>query len=886
MLARLQSFLRAFLGRRSFESAMAEELRFHTEAYAADLVRGGMAPDEALRRARAELGAVDAVKLDCREARGLAPADELRQAVGYALRRLRAAPAFTTAVVATLAVCLGANLTVFALVDAVLVRALPLRDADRLVVLYNHYAKEDKRDGASLANFYERRGRLPAFAQMAMLDPVSAIVGEGAATSSVAIGRVSADFFATLGVTPRLGRAFDEKEMTYQTDAVAILSDEFWRSRYDADPAVLGRRLRVDGLDKEIVGVLPAGFRFLSSRAQVYTPLSSDARERSADLRLWGGRLLIARLAKEATLREAQAQLDAHDASIAAEFPYQQDALAAGVHTIVAPLRDDHVAGIKPALILVQAGVLCLLAIGCVNFANLLLVRASGRSKELAVRRALGARTRHIVLETAAETLVLAFAGAALGLAVAAGGVRLLTTLGVDQLPLGADVRLDARVMAAAVLGAVVAALACAIPVAWINLRSGISPALRSESRGGTSGPSTRRLRHGFVVAQLAMALVLLAGAGLLKASLDRAASIAPGFRPDHVIAGHVSLPWKGYESNDRRYRFTDRVLDVAAEEPGVLAVGVVSDVPMRHNRNMGNVHLVGTAPGRGLGTIHDFYGVNGDYFAAIGIVLRAGRFLDASDSRRDEHVAVIDDVFALRYWPGRNAVGEEFFLGRDHDEGERPYRVVGVVGRIKQAELTERAGDGAAYFPFAQFPFNSKDFFVVARTRQDPGAFAPTLARLVRRVDVDMPIEDVRAMDVRVSDSLTWRRSPALLTTLFAAVAVLLAAIGTYGVLSYAVAQQRREIAVRVALGASPWHIRAQFVRLGARLFAAGTALGLLGAWAAARGMRAVLFGVSGLQPSTAIAALALLALVVLAACTIPSRRATTVSPLEALAE
>ncbi len=545
MLRRLRSLSRVIESRRDFERGMTEELRFHIEQYTDDLVRSGVPPREAARRARIEFGSLNSAQEECREARGLRPFDELVRQLRHAARLLRKTPGFTATALVTLAVCLGANLTIFAVVDSILLRPLPFPEAGRLVTVFNTYPKAGvDRDGSSTANYYERRGRIPAFSGVAIYSYGTAVVGEAGSTEREQIARVSPDFFATLGTGPSMGRSFTEEETSLQTDRVVILTDAYWRRHFHADPHVIGKRLRVNGLGIAVVGVLPPGFRFLSSEARLYFPFSSGPEDRASAQRHSGGnsKHMIARLKPGATLAQAQAQIDAQNGALEAHDPQAKMIAEAGFRSVVAPLHADHVRTIRPALLWMQAGAFALLLIGAVNLTNLLLIRASSRSKEIAVRRALGASRLHVVSEAIVETTLLTLAGGLLGLAAGAGGIRLLSVLAVDRLPLGSHIAIDYRLACIAVLGAAAMGLALAAPIAWFNLRGHLRNAIQSETRGGTAGRAAQSLRHGFIVAQIALATVLLSGAGLLGLSLERAMAVSPGFRPDHVLSGQISV--------------------------------------------------------------------------------------------------------------------------------------------------------------------------------------------------------------------------------------------------------------------------------------------------------------------------------------------------------
>jgi predicted permease len=550
MFKRFRSLFGVLTRRRDFENGMTEELRFHIEQYTDDLVRSGVSPRKAARLAQMELGSLINVKRDCRDAFGLQLFDEVRRELGYAARLLRKTPGFTATALLTLAVCFGANLTIFAVIDSALLRPLPFPEPGQLVTVFNTYPKAGvERDGSSLTNYYERRGHIPAFASVAIYRFGTAIIGEPGSTEREQITQVSPDFFSTLGLGPVIGRAFTEEETTYQTNSVAILSDSFWRQRYSADPSVIGRQIRVDGLSQTIIGVLPPDFRFLSSEARLYFPLASRPEDRTALQRHSGGNVIqmIARIKPDATLAQAQSQIDAQNATLEVDDPQAKMIADAGFRSLVVPLHADHVAAIRPTLLLLEGGVLVLLLIGTVNLVNLLLIRTSRRVKELAVRQALGASRGYIVSETVVETTSLTLVGGLLGLAVGAGGIRLLGALGYDRLPLGGRIASDMRLALVALAAAIVMGVVLAVPIAWFNLRRHLGSALQSESRGGTSGRTAQILRHSFVVSQIALAFMLLAGAGLLGLSLQRVMAVSPGFQSDHILTGQISLPWKNY---------------------------------------------------------------------------------------------------------------------------------------------------------------------------------------------------------------------------------------------------------------------------------------------------------------------------------------------------
>src|SRR2546423_546662 len=541
----------------------------------------------------------------------------------YAFRQLRKAPGFTATALATTAICLGANLAIFAVINSVLLRPLPFPNADRLVSIYNTYPKAGvENDGCSLTNYYERRGNITAFSSLSIYNNRSEVVGEPGSTEQVEIMRISPEFFATVGVSLAIGRTFTEAEAGVSEQTAAILTDVYWRQRFNADPNILGRDLRVNGIARKIVGA--------------------------------------------------------------------------------------------------------------VNLVNLLLIRASGRAKEMAIRQAMGAGRRHVVSQVMMETISLTFAGGVLGVIVGAWGIRLLEILGANRLPLGAHIAFNSWLALLGLLSAVVLGIVIAAPIAWFNLRGHLANALQSESRTGTISRAAQSLRHGFIVAQIALAFVLLAGAALLGLSLKKVMAVSPGFQSDHVLTGEFTLPWQPHP--DHRVEIADRLLELIRQQPGVTPPGIITNMPLLGDTGKPAVAPKDYVPPSGQSVQgHYSYGVAGDYFAALGIPLREGRFLTSADSYRAERVCVVDADLARRYWPNGNALGQKIVHANETDDSQL-FTIVGVVGAVKQAALTEPHSQGAVYLPFA-YRENSY-YFVITRTSQRPEAFAETLRKLVPAAD------------------------------------------------------------------------------------------------------------------------------------------------------
>jgi predicted permease len=790
---------------------------------------------------------------------------------------------FTLTAVLTFALCLGANVALFAVVNAVLVHPLPYPNPSQLVVVYNAYPRAGiDRSGSSVPHYLERRAGIAGFADAAALRDDGVTVGESGSPDRLASMDVTPSFFHVLGVSPELGRTFADEEGVYGKNDVVVLSDGYWRDAYAASPDVLGRKIRINGKPQTIIGVMPASFRYGTSKARVWVPLCFSDDEKKPDRRHSNGMAMIARLRPGTTVGAAQAQLDALNASALAQDPYAKLVIDAGFHSVVADLHNDFIAETRSRLILLQAGVLFLLLIGAVNLANLLLVRASGRDKEFSVRQVLGASRLQIASQLLSESLALAVVGALLGLGLGWAGLRGLEALGVNDLPHFAPYRLDATVCMVAFALALTTGVLLALPALWHTLRGNLALSLSVESRGGTTTRAAHRLRHILIVAQFALAFTLLTAAGLLGLSFSKVLGIDPGFRTDSILTAYIPLPYEHYKEDKDRLAFTATLLQQLRSLPGVASVAISTRMPLSGYDNDSAISIEGQppAPGQSLQT-HYTSGVTGAYFESLGIPLLEGRYLDADDSTRSARVCVVDADVARRYWPGKSALGHWLFDGAP-DKHEKAFAIVGVVGATRQTELTDVHAKGNVYFPYI---YSAGSYLsVIMRTPQAPQAAAPALRAAVLKVDPELPIEDILTLAARRDDSLGSRRSPLVLAGIFSGVALVLAAVGIYGVLAYAVAQRRREIGVRMALGAHPQQIMGQFLSLGTKLALAGSAIGVVLGWLAGRAMTSMLFGIGPVSIAVFAATGLVLGTVAIVACLLPAIRASRVPPMEAL--
>jgi putative ABC transport system permease protein len=815
--------------------------------------------------------------------------------VRVALRLLRKDKAYTLTAGLTLAVCIGANAALFSVVHHVLLRPLPLPDADRIVLMGNAYpgAGAERGVNSGVPDYYDRLRATTVFDAQALYNASNVSVDQGGRPTRVRVMNVTPSFFPLVHVQPAIGRTFREAEGELGNENRAVLSYAFWQSQFGGAADVVGRDLRVDGRPYTIVGVMPKNFVFLSDDVTFWRPLAFTDRQKSDESRHGNNWRHIGRLKPGATLAQAQAQIDALNAANLDRFPqYKQLLINARFHTVVTPLQEELVSSVKATLYLMWGGALFVLLIGCVNVANLALVRSRARLKELATRLALGAGRARIAAQLMVESVLLTMLSAIAGLLVGAGILRLLGALSIKDLPRGAEIRLDA-VVVAATLGAAAAIgiVLGLLPIAYA-VPANLTSVLREEGRGGTVGRGATMLRRALVVTQVAFAFVLLVGAGLLLASFRQLLAVDPGFAADRVLTASVSLPTSRYKDDAARRAFVAELNRRVRALPGVAAAGATDTIPFGSNHSDSVILAEGyqMEPGESVVSPNAVL-VSAGYFETIGARLVRGRFFDDRDGADAPRVVIVDEKLARRFWPNQNPIGRRMFLPTDINSltaitDKTVFRtVVGVVRDIKLADLVEGNGAvGAYYFPLTQQ--TSRGLTVAVRTAMDPTALAMGVRDAIAGLDPELPVFDMLTMDERTEKSLVSRRSPMVLSLGFGAVALFLAAIGIYGVLAYLVTQRKKEIGIRLALGSSAGAIFELVLREGLALIAVGFALGAAGAFALRRSLESQLYGVSAADPLVLAAVVAVLAVVGLAACTLPARRATRIDPIVALAE
>ena len=865
-----------FFRKRRLTGDMRAELRQHVELEIEDRIRAGMSPGEARRTALRDFGAEGRWWEEGRAARGWRPLDELVQDARYAWRTLGRAPSFAVVAIVTLGLAIGATTLVFSVVDCVLLRPLSYDQDERLVRLKDESVHDGggARGTISYPNFADMRARATTWETAAAYDEWQVSLVENGIAQRVDAAYVDAAWFDVLGVAPALGRFFTPEEAEPGSAQVLVLSWGLWQEQFGGDDGVIGRTVETNGVTRTIVGVAPRGLEdpglsggsFAAPRMWAPTPgyFATNGR---------GGRSFTAliRLRDGVSLASAQAEADALQAQLVAEYPENNE----GYRARLVPLLEDRTAGVRAPLFMLLGAVALVLLIACANVANLLLVRGSVRRREIDLRTALGAARTRIVRQLLVENVVLAMVGAALGIAIAALGLRVLRVTLAGRLPRLELVQLDVRVfvfVAAVTLGA---ALLFGLLPAFQMVRGGLAAGLRD---GGRVAGGARTLRSAIISAEVAIALIVLVAAGLLVRSLVRLESVDPGIQAHGALAMHLLTPPDLQDATLATYY--DALFERIVAVPGVDGVGTLDVLPMSGGFNGGPFTVVGRPePVRQDRPNAELRAASPGIFAALGLPLVSGRVLTSADDRSDAaRVVVIDATAAERYWPGEDPVGARI----TYDDEQ--YEVVGVVGGLAHFALDE-AREPTVYFPNAQAPsWMRDDPALIVRTSIDALSVSDAVQAAIREVNPRVAIAGVRPLDSVVAGTLALPRFRTLLLATFAMIAFVLALIGIYGTVSYTVERRTAELGVRMALGASPAGVLALILRDGLRPVLAGLALGLAGALTVTRVLESMLFDLSPLDPLTFLTVPMALVVVAAAAMLVPARRAAATSPMTVL--
>jgi predicted permease len=874
MLNKLKTALRALLRRSVMERELDDELRHHIEQQTEQNIRLGMNPEGACAAARKAFGGVEQAKERSRDARGVRWLEELWQDLRHGARMLAKNPGFTLVAVITLALGIGANTSIFSVVSAVLLRPLPYPEPERLVMVWEKLIRQDGRNVVSLADFCDWRERNRVFENIAASNGITVDLTEGSEPEQIRAAEVSPSYFDVLGFKPMLGRSFLPEDELPGANNVAVINHGLWQRRFGADRSIIGRKILLSGESYEVIGVLPPSPIF-SGESGLWVPLKISPQGR---LNRTGHFLrVIARLKSGISLQQARADMERVGAELMREYPAENS----NHTTFVTPLHTELVSGeggdIRQQLLILFAAVGLVLAVACTNVANLQLIRAAARRKEIAIRAALGARPARIARHLLTESILLAALGGAGGTLLALWGIEAIKALMPQNVLSLTNPRLDLRVFAFTL----VISLGSGVLSGLGALRQAARPNLTDTLKegGGGSGVTSQTARAMLVVSEIALAVVLLIGAGLMIRTLWKLQHVQLGFDPQNVVTANISLPGARYRDRQQTTLFFQQLIEKVRTLPGVNAAGAISILPLRAGNQTsiaieGRAEMTGLPPQARPRILHR--AVTPDYFQTMGIPLISGRPLTSQDDNAAPLVVLINQTAAERYWPGQNPLGQRVQIG-----GGNPWKeVVGVVGDVKSLRL-DRDASPEVYFAWAQYTQNSGTLVVRGA---NVSSLAPSIRGKAQELDKQLPISNVRTLEDIVDGSIASPRINALLLTLFAVIALMLAAIGIYGVMAYSVAQSTHEIGVRMALGAQSSDMLKLVLKQGVLLALVGALIGLLAAWGLTRLMESLLFGVGTTDPLIFILIPLLLMLVALLACWLPAQRATKVDPLVAL--
>ena len=888
MLAWLKLRSRSLFRRNEIEKELDEELRFYLDRQTEQYRAQGMSPGEARSAALREFGGVEQAKEECRDAHGISIIEELWQDLRYGARMLLKKPGFTAVVVITLALGIGVNSAIFSVVNSILLRTLPYKDPQGLVIFWTRLPKIESVSGAAYfsntaPDFIDWRNLNQSFEQIAAFRNHTFNLTGGGEPEYLGGIRASASLFSLLRVEASLGRTFLAEEDQPGASRVVILSHSLWQRRFASDPKIIGQKLTLNEEAYTVVGIMPPGFQFPSKDSMMaglqfplqvdfYIPLALTASEASDRSR--SHLAVIGRLKPQITFAQAQADMNAVALQLAKQYNN-------GRGVMLVTLQEQIVGKVRNALLVFLGAVGFVLLIACANVANLLLTRAAARQKEVAIRSALGATRLRLIRQLLTESLLLALLGGAHGLVLAIWGIKLLVVINPASLPQADAISVDGRVFGSTLLISLLTGIIFGLAPALQSSRPDLNKSLKEGGTTSAASSSHKRLRSLLVISQVAIAFVLLIGAGLMIHSFVRLLGVDPGLDPQHVLTLQIRLPPSKY-TGLQQANFFQQVIEQLKTLPGVRAAGGVIPLPLSGDEEGSSFVLAGRwppAPGE------EFYAgrrwVSPDYFRVMGIRLQAGRTFIESDGSSAPKVLIINQAFVRHFFADKNPIGKRLFFNTDSD-GKYAWReIVGVVKDVKHSAL-ESDPRPEMYFPFSQFPATLMT--MVIRTSGDPMSLAAAARGKVQAVDPNQAIYNVRTMEQLLDKSVSQRRFNMLLLSIFATISLVLAAVGIYSVLAYSVAQRTQEIGVRMALGARAADVLKLVISQGMILVLIGAAIGLAAAFALTRVMTSLLYGVSPTDPATFVMITLLLVCVALAACFVPAWRATKVDPINAL--
>ena len=874
--SRVRSWCYAIVRRSRVEGDMDAELLAHIESYAEDLMRGGISRDEALRRARMEFGGVERVKEECRESRGVHFVESLMQDLRFALRMLRKSPGFTAVAVLTLALGIGANTAIFSVVNGVLLRPLPYADPNGLISIQEQGPGSG--NSANYPDFFDWQSQNHSFGSMATYHSSEfTLTGTGQSLHVLALVS-SSDLFKVLEAKPQIGRIFESQDDERGHDVV-LLSHSLWRGEFHESPVVVGQTISLNNHAFTIIGVMPEGFQFPpNAHKDLWLSMAVDRESKSNIMTGRGYNVLsvIGRLKSGVSLANAQAEMNLIARRLAQQYP---ESNAKRTRLKLMPELDRIVGSTRELLLLILGAVIGVLLIACVNLANLSLARNLSRHKELAVRAALGAPRARVFRQLLTESILLSFIGGAAGIALAAWGSRELVRFAPENLPRVAQVGMDWRVLLFAAMLSIATGVIFGIAPAMRASRISFVSSLKDGGQNASQGVMHLRLRSGLVIAETALTIVLLIGAGLLISSYERLTHVPLGFNPHSLLTFNFDLPSPPY-SMPQAVNFMNQLLPKLRALPGVTTAAADWSLPLSGNGVTTGLDFEGRAHAPGNIPVSIMDAVTPGYFETMGIPLLKGREFTGGDDAKSPAVMIVNEAFARRFFPNENPVGKRVKPSLSTTDGYPLREIVGVVGNTKLENLAESSRP-EFYMPFAQIPNFSA---VIVRVQGDPLGAASGVRAAIASMDKNVPVYDIETMDGYLSASVAAQRFSTVLLTMFAALGLVLAAIGIYGVVAFSVGQRTREIGIRMALGAHPGRVSQMVLKEALVMAAAGTILGIGAALGLTRFMSSQLFGVTATDPATFVGVTVLLAFVALAACHIPARRAMKVDPMVAL--
>jgi predicted permease len=812
----------------------------------------------------------------------------LYQDIKFGLRLLLKDRSFTITALLTLAVCIGANAAMFSVVQSVLLKPLPFPNSGRVVLLYNSYPKAGApRVGAAVPDLFDRLEGVPALTTQALFRREGMTFGLGENAERLVTIRATPSFFKVVAIPAIRGRVFDESDGQEGQNRKVLLTYGFWQRHMAGRDAAVGEQIQLDGQSFDIVGVLPSAFSFLQDDVDLFTPAAFRPDDKTDNRRHNNNWQMIGMIAPNATMAVVQEQVDALNARNDQRFTqFSQILKDAGFRTVVVNLHDDLVRDIQAALYLLWGGVLFVLVIGCVNLANLMMVRSAGRSREMATRHAIGGELGRLARQLLTETTVLSIAGGVAGVFLAWWATRSVAALNLDQLPRGYEIRLDWLALAFATAITVAVGLVLGVaPAARLRFMN-LNAALREETRGGTSGRVAQQVRRVLAMAQVAIALILLIGAGLLFASFQSVLNLDFGFNPANVQTAAINIPGARYPTAESRAVFAQRVLEGLRGIAGVTAAGGTTALPFSGQINNNVILAEGHVmkPGESLLAPAQIIASDG-YFEAMRIPMVKGRAFSTQDTQASTRVAIVDEELAERFWPGQDAVGRRLYRPTDPSDltkitPQTPFfNVVGVAANVTAADpRPDVTSIGTYYFPVLQADPGAMTLTV--RMEHTSATIGNDIKRVIAGIDPGLPVFRVRTMQDWIDRALVGRRAPMLIAAGFSIVALFLAGIGIYGVLAYGVAERRRELGVRMALGGSTGSVFRLVLTDGLIIVGVGLTAGLIGSYFVGRLMQTMLFGVAPMSPVVIGIVTLVLAAVAFVASGIPALRASRINP------